>query len=1057
MYLDSSLGFPAAYSYFPASDPFGKSAEGEFQAERIAIMSHTGLLRKVFLVGIVFVLLMSQAGHVAAGDDLWTSHGPVRATINALAIDPLTPRTLYTGTEGEGVFKSIDGGETWTRVNNGLTDLYIRALAIHPSNPSILYAGTYEHGIFKSLDGGGHWTSANVNAGLTCPYIYSLVINPSTPAILYAGTLCGVFKSTDDGLNWIPVNNGLPEILIYALAMDPLDPKNLYAGTDQDGIYKTVDGGNTWGPVNTGIPAYSRIHSLAINPASPATLYAGISVGGSGIYKTTNGGGNWEPANAGLPTYGNTVVSLTIDPVSPSIVYTGTDRKGVYKSTDNGLSWNEFNTGLTTVNVQVIAINPVTPSTLYMGAVWDGVFKSTNSGAFWQETNTGLPLATITSIAIDPQTPARMYAGTLGTIYVSTDKGETWSGITGQLGYSWVNSLAINPVMPTNMYAGIGNTIQVTDDGGQIWGIYLQMFNGDVRALVIDPLTPTTVYAGVSQDGVYKKMGNGGWVPINAGLENTNVYALAIDPITPATLYAGTFGGVFKSENGGASWSEVNSGLENPYILALIIDPKTPQTLYTGTGAGVFKSTNGGLSWYAAGLPEMRVEAITIDPTSSATLYAGTTTAGVFKSIDGGMTWRPFSSGLVQPSVHELAINPLEPRTLYAGTEGAGMAEYTFPGPPNVNVAIGGDMSDSFYVAGKDSKRQSYSGVNHGPVKILNTDGLHTIASQRVIYGGVSYSEMMGLPAEQVAREYWFPYYNNTAMNSQLRISNVENISTIITVYLGTQQIDSYTLGGGEAVRKNYADRNGGPLRVTSSSADILATIRVLYGGRSNSELMGFPAKLLTREYIFPYYNNTAMDSQLRVSNVGGADTKITVYLGKDKIDEYSLAAGGATRKNYTGRNSGPLRVTSSDSDILTTIRVLYNSNSYSELMGFPTDQLGQEYWYPVYDNANLDSQLRVSNVGTDVTTISVYAGGKQIDSYSLAVGAATRKNYPRNTGPLQVVSSSQPILTTIRMLYAGTSYCEMTGLPDSQLSTQYFFPWYNNYAMDSELRLAVP
>jgi hypothetical protein len=331
-------------------------------------------------------------------------------------------------------------------------------------------------------------------------------------------------------------------------------------------------------------------------------------------------------------------------------------------------------------------------------------------------------------------------------------------------------------------------------------------------------------------------------------------------------------------------------------------------------------------------------------------------------------------------------------------------------------------------------------------------------ASQRVIWG-VSYSEMMGLPAEQLTDEYLFPYYNNVAMDSQLRVSNLGGVPTTITVTLAGQQIDSYTLDAGGATRKNYPGKNSGPLRVTSSATDILTTIRVLYGGKSYSELMGYPADLLTNEYLFPYYNNVAMDSQLRVSNLGGVPTVIRVYLGTQKIDEYTLGAGGATRKNYGGYNSGPLRVTSSATNILTTIRVLYAS-SLSELMGFPANQLAQTYWYPVYDNAALDSQLRVSNVGNGPTTITVYAGGSPIDSYSLGAGGASRKNYPHNSGPLRVVSSAQPILTTIRMLYVTPTFAslyEMTGLPDSQLSTQYFFPWYNNTAMSSELRFAVP
>jgi hypothetical protein len=202
------------------------------------------------------------------------------------------------------------------------------------------------------------------------------------------------------------------------------------------------------------------------------------------------------------------------------------------------------------------------------------------------------------------------------------------------------------------------------------------------------------------------------------------------------------------------------------------------------------------------------------------------------------------------------------------------------------------------------------------------------------------------------------------------------------------------------------------------------------------------------------------MDSQVRVSNLGSVTTTIKVYLGTAQLDSYTLTAGGATRKNYDNKNGGPLKVTSSATNILSTIRVLYGGNSYSEMMGFPINRLDHEYWYPVYDNSSVDSQLRVSNVGTGSTTITIYAGGGQIDSYSLNAGAASRKNYPQNTGPLRVVSSSEPILSSIRLLYNSSgysSYYEFTGLPGTQLSNQYFFPWYNNVAMNSQLRIAAP
>jgi len=282
-----------------------------------------------------------------------------------------------------------------------------------------------------------------------------------------------------------------------------------------------------------------------------------------------------------------------------------------------------------------------------------------------------------------------------------------------------------------------------------------------------------------------------------------------------------------------------------------------------------------------------------------------------------------------------------------------------------------------------------------------------------------------------------------------------------IQVLIDESPVGNYTLPSDESVRTDY-DLNDGPVQISNSGSDtIVASQRVIYAGVSYSEMMGLPFEQLTNEYLFPYYNNVAMNSQLRVSNLGGVPTTITVRLGTDVIDSYTLPAGDATRINYPGANSGPLRVSSSATDILSTIRVVYANNSFSELMGFPADRLTQEYWYPVYDNVSLNSQLRVSNVGIGLTTITVRLGPDVIDSYTLAAGDATRINYTgMNSGPLHVTSSAEPILTTIRMLYNTSTFSslyEMTGLPDTQLSTQYFFPWYNDVAMNSQLRFAVP
>jgi predicted outer membrane repeat protein len=379
-----------------------------------------------------------------------------------------------------------------------------------------------------------------------------------------------------------------------------------------------------------------------------------------------------------------------------------------------------------------------------------------------------------------------------------------------------------------------------------------------------------------------------------------------------------------------------------------------------------------------------------------------------------------------------------------------------------IDVEIGGINRGTYYLGSMDNRRSSYPGINTGPL-VVNS-AANALSSMRVLYAGVSYSEMMGFPDSQVTNAYIFPWYNNVAMNSQLRVSNLGNQSTTIRVYLGNDPtpIHTYTLAAGQASRRNYAGRNIGPLRVESSTTDILSTIRVVYADYSYSELMGFPVNQLTNAYLFPWYNNVAMNSQLRVSNLGNRTTTIRVYLGSDTtpIHTYTLGAGQASRRNYTGRNSGPLRVVSSNTNILSTIRVVFANNSYSELMGYPANQLAQEYLYPAYDNVNLNSQLRVSNVGDGPTEISVYFGSdtNPIHSYTLQSGEASRRNYTgRNGGPLRVVSSIEPIMSTVRTVYSGNSYYEMTGLPSGWLSTQYWFPWYNNVAMNSELRIAVP
>ena len=194
-------------------------------------------------------------------------------------------------------------------MTTGLTTTDTHALAVDPSTPATLYAGTFGGGVFKSLNGGGSWAPAN--AGLTglSAYINALAIDPATPATVYAGTDAGVFKTVNGGGSWTPASTGLTTttccLYVLALAIDPVTTTTVYAGIDGGGGFKTVNGGDSWTPLN--IPQiYPLVSGLAIDPITPMTVYA---AGGS-VFRSIDGGASWTTLNNGLATLSMRVVAL---------------------------------------------------------------------------------------------------------------------------------------------------------------------------------------------------------------------------------------------------------------------------------------------------------------------------------------------------------------------------------------------------------------------------------------------------------------------------------------------------------------------------------------------------------------------------------------------------------------------------------------------------------------------------------------------------------------------------------------------------------------------------
>jgi streptogramin lyase len=322
---------------------------------------------------------------VTFADNQWISVGPEGVVIKAIAINPQTPETLYIGTVGFGVLKSIDGGANWIPATNGLTTVNIMALAINPQAPETIYAGTAGFGIFRSIDGGTNWES--INNSLPSPAVDAITINPLVPTTVFAGT--GGYSGNA-----------------------------LYYG---DGAFKSIDGGLTWTSVNNGLPVPGGVTALAVNPQTPDTLFAGASmlffdsVGSLGVLKSSNGGMTWIPTalTARELSFYSYVYALVIDLQKPETVYAGTTGHGVFKSIDGGTTWTTINTGLTDLRVYALAINPQTPNTLYAGTP-GGVFRSIDGGTTWVALNAGLPVSAVYALAINPLTPEILYSGTNG-------------------------------------------------------------------------------------------------------------------------------------------------------------------------------------------------------------------------------------------------------------------------------------------------------------------------------------------------------------------------------------------------------------------------------------------------------------------------------------------------------------------------------------------------------------------------------------------------------------------------------------------------------------------
>ncbi len=387
----------------------------------------------------VVILAIGQSAHAQ-----WQNIGlPNGAVALAIAADG----SLYAAA-GNSLSQSVSRRNpvtlVWEACNNGIADQSIQTLAADPGSPGTLYAGSFGRrnggsagaGVFKTTDGGLTWTPAN--SGLAGSEVRVLAIDPMNPTTLYAGTLggdAGLYKSTDGAGHWAPANNGLPALSsAQSIAIDPHATNIVYAGiyaggSTGDGPYKSTDGGQSWHAIPFGgqppktVPFTAA--GWAIDPTNTSTIYAGSFIpislpAGGGVYKSTNGGDTWTPiSNSPGP-----ISSIVLDPRSPTTIYAADELGGVSKSTDGGAHWTDVSAGLRDVDF-VLAVDPNLPGTIY-AANFRGVFQLSGNGSVCAGSNDTLCLGGRFKVQVNWRVRSQGTSGAGQAVLMSAETGAFW-------------------------------------------------------------------------------------------------------------------------------------------------------------------------------------------------------------------------------------------------------------------------------------------------------------------------------------------------------------------------------------------------------------------------------------------------------------------------------------------------------------------------------------------------------------------------------------------------------------------------------------------------------
>jgi photosystem II stability/assembly factor-like uncharacterized protein len=414
--------------------------------------------------------------------------------------------------------------------------------------------------------------------------------------------LVGVAGLTWAGVDvWTPVGPAGASMLM-TLAIDPSSPNTLYAGFPLDrGVWKTTDAGNNWVSRSVGLPPNFHVLALAASPVDSNVVFAVL--GNRQVYKSTDGGGTWSLSSGGMASGTAGAGSIVFQPGAPDTMYV-TAGGSLFKSTDGGANWVSPNPITDTgVSKLVATASPA----LYAALGVRGIYKSTDGALTWSPASNGLPCAVAEpynyntpEIAADPINPNLLYTPSRrdGKVYKTTDGAANWSVVSTEaygFGALWVQSGTGHLFASGNDYLGASPTYRDcvfrSTDGGVTFS-NLTPTKRNAGQIVLHPTNAMLLYAFMNE-GIYKSVDGGtNW---SAAYGTMRIYDanVAFAPSLPSTYWAGFWGAMGKTEDGGATFTIMTPSAALPYGERFAIHPTDPNIVITDAYNGCYNNPGG--------------------------------------------------------------------------------------------------------------------------------------------------------------------------------------------------------------------------------------------------------------------------------------------------------------------------------------------------------------------------------------------------------------------------------------------------------------------------------